>query len=111
MPGGPAGRRGAAAWGRAAAVYSRDTDRLYVGTGTNSSTFAPADHIWGDTLIALLPDATSPVGNGYPVDSYTASNWVEQFHRDQDLGSTDPFILPTLPGARYPHLALQSRTD
>src|SRR5260370_36408088 len=61
--------------------------------------------------MALFPDAPSPVGNGYPGDSYTASNWVEQFHRDQDLGSTDPLILPTLPGSKYPHLALQSGKD
>jgi len=111
MPGGPPGHRGAAAWGRAAAVYSQDTDRVFFGTGTNSSTFAPVDHIWGGTLVALRPDGTSNRGDGYPVDSYTPSNWTEQFRRDQDLGSTDPLILPTLPGAKYPHLALQSGKD
>ena len=111
MPGGPTGHRGAAAWGRAGAVYDLDTDRVYFGTGTNSSTFDPVNHIWGGTLVALRPDGTSNQGNGYPVDSYTASNWTEQFRRDQDLGSTDPLILPPVPGARFPHMALQSGKD
>jgi outer membrane protein assembly factor BamB/mono/diheme cytochrome c family protein len=111
MPGGPTGHRGAAVWGRAGAVYDRDTDRVYFGTGTNSSTFDPVNHIWGGSLVALCPDGTSNRGNGYPVDSYTASNWSEQFRRDQDLGSTDPLVLPPVPGARFPHLALQSGKD
>jgi outer membrane protein assembly factor BamB/mono/diheme cytochrome c family protein len=113
MPGAPMLSLGAAVWGRAGAVYDPATDRIYVGTGTNStkSPLVPDDHIWGDSLLALLPNGTSNVGNGYPLDSYTATNWMEQKRRDQDLGSTDPLILPTLPGARYPHLAVLGGKD
>ena len=113
MPGAPMLPRGAAVWGRAGAVYDPATDRTYFGTGTNSTKlpFVPDDHTWGDTLVALRPNGTSNVSNGYPLDSYTATNWMEQKHRDQDLGSTDPLVLPTLPGAKYPHLAVQGGKD
>jgi len=95
-----------AIWGRSGAVYSQATGRVYAGTG--NGTFDPANHLWGDTVIALNPDGTGQ--NGNPLDTYTPSVFQSLQDQDFDLGSASPAILPNS-GTKYPHLALQAGKD
>ncbi len=95
-----------AIWGRSGVVYSAATGRVYAGTG--NGTFDPAQHLWGDTVIALNADGTG--ANGDPLDTYTPSVFQTLQDQDLDLGSASPAILPNS-GTKYPHLALQAGKD
>ncbi|MCL4394213.1 MAG: PQQ-binding-like beta-propeller repeat protein [Chloroflexi bacterium] len=96
-----------AVWARPGVIYDADTDRIYAVTG--NGTFSAASHGWGDTVFALNPDGTDSSGN--PIDSYTPTNFQALDDNDEDLGSTAPAILPTLPGSSIAHLAVQSGKD
>ena len=95
-----------AIWGRSGVVYSAATGRIYAGTG--NGTFDPANHLWGDSVIALNADGTG--ANGDPLDTYTPSVFQTLQDQDLDLGSASPAILPNS-GSKYPHLALQAGKD
>ena len=101
-------------WGRPGAVYSSATDRVYVATGNGS--FDPVNaqghgNNWGDSVLALNPDATGTGSDGQPLDSYTPANHVKLLASDADLGSTSPAIVPAPPGSSVAHLALQGGKD
>jgi hypothetical protein len=79
-------------WARSGVTYSSVTDRIYFVTG--NGTFAPSQHDWGDTVVALNPDGTGSGGN--PIDTYTPTNYQALQNGDIDLGSTLPALV-TLP--------------
>ncbi|MCL4560759.1 MAG: PQQ-binding-like beta-propeller repeat protein [Chloroflexi bacterium] len=96
-----------AVWARAGVIYDPALDKIFIGTGNGS--FDPAGHAWGDSILALQPNGSG--ANGGPLDSYTPTDYQSLQNADADLGSTAPAILPTLPGSKFPHLAVQSGKD
>ena len=98
----------AGVWARPGVVFDPDTQRIYLATG--NGTFDPANFHWGDSVLALNPDGSGN-GTGNPLDSYTPTNFQQLDNDDADLGSTAPALLPTPPGSRYPHLAVQGGKD
>jgi len=97
----------AGVWARPGVVFDPDTQRIYLATG--NGTFDPANFHWGDSVLALNPDGSGN-GTGNPLDSYTPTNFQQLDNDDADLGSTAPALLPTPPGSRYPHLAVEVLT-
>jgi|GEM_PF-1116240 outer membrane protein assembly factor BamB len=89
-------------WARPAVVYDPDTQKVYA-TSSNGQ-FDPANHYWGNTVMALNPDGTG--ANGDPLDTFTPTNYQTLDTNDWDLGSTAPAILPPA-GGKYPHLSVQ----
>ncbi len=94
-------------WARAGVTYSPDTGRIYLSTG--NGTFSPANHDWGDTVLALHPDGTGV--NGDPVDTYTPTDHATLDRYDIDLGSSVPAVLPATPNASVHHLGVQGGKD
>jgi len=98
-----------AVWGRGGVVYDSDIDRILFATGNGSFDVPQGGHDWGDSVLALRPDAT---GNGaLPLDSYTPANFAQLDQSDLDIGSTGPRVLPPVPGSRVAHLVVQSGKD
>jgi sugar lactone lactonase YvrE len=79
-----------AIWARSGVVYDADLDKIYVATA--NGTYAPTSYGWGDSVLALHPNATGASGD--PLDSYTPTNFATLQSEDLDLGSTAPAILP-----------------
>ncbi len=96
-----------AIWARAGVIYDSETDRIYMATGNGP--FAPASHLWGDTVFALNPNGTG--ANGNPLGTYTPTKYQELQDLDLDLGSTAPAILPVPASSSVRHLAVQSGKD
>lgn len=96
-----------AIWGRPGVVYDPDTDEIYFATGNGP--FAPGAHDWGDSILALRGDGTSP-GPG-PLDSFTPPNFQELQDDDLDQGSSGMVVLAAPPGSRVPHLGAQTGKD
>jgi hypothetical protein len=74
-----------AIWGRAGAVIDAATGDIFLATGNgpyNGKTY------WGDATIELNADATRMLGNFTPADN------ADLDHRDLDIGSTSPVLLP-----------------
>jgi photosystem II stability/assembly factor-like uncharacterized protein len=94
-------------WGRSGIVYDPDTDRIYATVGNGA--FDPANHDWGDSVLALHPDGTGV--NGDPLDSYTPASYQVLQNQDEDLGSTAPAILPVPATSMVQHLAVQGGKD
>ncbi|MHB8628892.1 MAG: hypothetical protein ACYDBJ_25565 [Aggregatilineales bacterium] len=94
-------------WARGGVTYSSDTDRIYVSTGNGA--FDPANHYWGESVLALNPDGSGV--NGGPVDSYTPANFQDLTDTDADLAAYLPLILPVPKGSKYQHLMLQGGKD
>lgn len=95
-------------WARDGVTYDADTDRLYLVSG--NGTYAPAQHQWGDSVLAINPDATGNAAND-PVDAYTPSNYQQLQNLDADLGSTAPAVLPTPTNSSVRHLGVQGGKD
>lgn len=100
--------RQTAQWARAGVIYDAATDRIYAAVGRG--TFDPRAHDWGDSVVALHPNGTGR-RNGDPLDSYTPTNATQLDAADLDVGSTNPAILPALPGMSIYHLAVQAGKD
>lgn len=96
-----------AVWARGGVVYDAALNEIFFVTG--NATFAPSSHEWGDTLLAVHPDATS--SGGVPIDSYTPASFQHLQDIDLDLGSTEPGLFPTGSNAMVPHLAVQGGKD
>ncbi len=94
-------------WARGPILYVPDSNRIYVATG--NGTYDPANHMWGDSILALHPDGTGL--NGDPLDTYTPSNYQFLDDKDADLGSGAPVLLPVTPNSKYRHIAVQVGKD
>jgi hypothetical protein len=92
-----------AIWGRGAPVLDPLTGNILVATGNGP--FRGDGLSYGDSIIELTPDLSKVV------DSYTPSNYVEIDANDQDLGSTDPVILPKQANSKTPYLLVQGGKD
>jgi len=97
-----------AVWARVGSVYDPDTDRIYIATG--NGLYDPANHHWGDSVLALHPDGTG-AATGDPLDSYTPTDFQQLQDADADLGSTAPAVLPVPATSGVRHLAVQSGKD
>jgi outer membrane protein assembly factor BamB len=103
---GGCGDAGGNAWSRAGVVYHPDLDRIFFTTGDNEGNgFNPGADNWSHSLVALRPDASTD--NGVPLDSYTDA----PTGHSNDLASTGPALIPSLPGCKYKYLALQGAKD
>lgn len=111
--GGPSpGREGqmGGIWGRPGTIYDAQKNMIYIATGNGIFDADVANNFeWGDSVLALNPDGSGS-GMGFPVDSYTPSDYANLYGGDTDLGSTAPAILPST-SATFPHLAIQSGKD
>ncbi len=96
-----------AVWARPGVIYDAQTNRIYFATGNGP--FNPSGHNWGDAVLAINPNGTGK--NGFPVDSYTPTNFEELDRRDLDLGSTAPAIIPAPANCKIKNLAVQSGKD
>ncbi len=95
-------------WAKAGVTFDPLTQMLYVGTG--NGLFSPTQNAWGDSILKLNPDGSGSATAGYPVDSYTPSNFQNLQNSDLDLGSTNPLVLAHQ-SSKYPHLAALSGKD
>lgn len=92
-----------AIWGRGAPVIDPVTGNVFVTTGNGP--FRGDGLAYGDSVIELSPDLSKVI------DSYTPSNYAALQARDQDLGSTDPLMLPKQANSNTPYLAVQGGKD
>ena len=81
-----------AIWARAGVVFDSNTGRIFMATGNGTFDANTGGHDWGDSVFALNPDGTG--SSGWPLDSYTPTNYAQLDALDLDLGSTAPAILP-----------------
>jgi hypothetical protein len=96
-----------AVWARAGVVYHAGLDRIFFATGNGTFDANTGGHDWGDSLLEANADGTAtPAG---PLDSYTPTEFQTLQNDDADLGSTAPALLPTPPGSKYAHLAVQAQ--
>ncbi len=100
-----------AVWGRPAVLYSSELDRIFFATGNANYNASGGGHNWGDSVLATNPDGTGTGTNGLPVDSYTPVEFQTLQNEDADLGSTEPALLPAVPGSNVAHLGVQSGKD
>lgn len=99
-----------AIWARPGAVYDPSLDLLFMSTGNGDYDASTGGYDWGDSVFALHPDGLGN-GSGWPVDSYTPSEYQTLQNTDADLGSTAPAILPSPNGTNVAHLGVQSGKD
>jgi len=99
-------------WGRPGAIYDDGTDRVFITTGNGPFNANTGGLNWGDSVLALNPDATGS-GGGMPVDSYTPTTFQTLQNTDADLGSESIAIVPPPPetAAQYQHIAVQAGKD
>jgi hypothetical protein len=98
-------------WGHCV-VYNAALDRVFFTTGTYANFVA--GHNWVNSILAISPDGSTTVtnGGGYPVDSYTPSNWQAMINSDSDLGGgTEVIQLPTGVSSKYPYLGVMGSKD
>src|SRR2546430_2005821 len=84
---------------------------IYI-NANNGKTFVPGK-LWRQSWVAVPADGHTTMrnGGGYPVDSYTPSNWSASVKSDQDIGSGGLLILPTTLSTKFPHLGVQPGKD
>jgi outer membrane protein assembly factor BamB len=99
-----------AIWARVGVVYDSALDLIFMATGNGDFDATSGGNDWGDSVFALNPDGTGN-GSGWPVDSYTPTEYQSLQDTDLDLGSTAPAILPVPAGSTVAHLGLQSGKD
>ncbi len=92
-----------AIWGRAAPTFDPVTGNIFVTTGNGP--FRGDGLSYGDSVIELTPNLSKVV------DSYTPTNFAALQANDQDLGSTDPVILPKQSNTATPFMVVQSGKD
>ena len=98
-------RTGAHPWSRSA-VYDPSLDRTFFDSGSNNNKDFLPGQSWPNTYFAIPPDGTTRMigGKGYPLDSYTPSDWATNISKDQDMASGGMQLLPVGANQRYPHL-------
>src|SRR5262249_8126935 len=63
---------------------------------------------WRQSWVALPPDgSTAMKSGGYPLDSYTPTNWATTVKSDQDIGSGGLLVLPSTLSKKYPDLGVE----
>jgi outer membrane protein assembly factor BamB len=104
--------KGANPWARGPA-YDPSLDLFFQMAGTNNGTDFTPGRMWRQSWVALPADGHTTMKNGlgYPVDSYTPSNWKSSVRSDQDIGSGGLLILPVGISSKFPHLGVQPGKD
>jgi outer membrane protein assembly factor BamB len=74
-------------WSRPGMVVDTNTGNIFIGTG--NGLYSPPNNL-GDSIIELAPDLSKIV------DTYTPTNYAQLDSSDEDLGSTDVAIIPSL---------------
>jgi len=97
-------------WGRPGAVYDPSTDRVYITTANGLFDANVGGLNWGDSVLALNPDGTG-MGAGFPLDSYTPTNYSQLDGQDIDLGSASLTILQMPAGSIYQHVGVETGKD
>jgi hypothetical protein len=103
---------GANPWSRAI-PYDSSLDLVFEMGGTNNGSGWTAGKLWRQSWVAIAANGSTRVtgGLGYPVDSYTPTNWSASVSSDQDIGSGGLGILPVGLSSKYPHLGVQPGKD
>ncbi|HEV3357994.1 MAG TPA: PQQ-binding-like beta-propeller repeat protein [Pseudonocardiaceae bacterium] len=93
--------------------YDPNLNRLYQMGGTNNGTTWVPGQVYRQSWVALPPDGSTTLraGGGYPLDSYTPTNWAASVKSDQDIGSGGLLILPTTLSKKYPNLGVNPGKD
>ena len=99
-----------AIWARSGVVYDAELNRLFAATGNGTFNAASGGNDWGDSVLALNPDGTGG-SRGWPLDSYTPTEFQSLQDSDADLGSTAPAILGAPAGSGGRHVGVQSGKD
>lgn len=99
----------AAVWGRAGVTYDPVTDRILFTTGNGDFDGNQGGREWGDTVLALPPDLST--ADGMPADSYTPTDFQDLDDNDEDLGSSNPLILPDPVSGGPSRIAVQTGKD
>jgi hypothetical protein len=91
--------------------YNAALDRVFYTTGTYAN-FAPGND-WAESLLGMAADGHTTItnGGGYPVDSYTPTDWQTYINNDNDLGSSNIIQLPTGFSSKYPNLGVMGSKD
>jgi outer membrane protein assembly factor BamB len=104
------GERQSGIWGRPGATYDAVTDRVYITTANGLFDANIGGLNWGDSVLALHPDGTGQ-GAGFPLDSYTPTNYSQLDGQDIDLGSASLTILPMPAESVYQHVGVETGKD
>jgi outer membrane protein assembly factor BamB len=109
---GTCARTGAHPWSRTA-VYDPSLDRVFLDSGSNNNTEFLAGSSWPDTYQALPPDGSTigRDGYGWPLDSYTPDDYLDNEAHDQDMASGGMQLLPVGVNRKYPHLGVIAGKD
>ena len=94
-------------WGRAGPLYDPQSNRIFVATG--NGVWDPATSMWGDSVLALLPDGRGTLSG--PVDSYTPVNQQDLNGHDKDLGGANPVALPVPRSSLFQDVVVQAGKD
>jgi len=88
-------------------------DRFFAMAATNNGTTWVAGHVWRQSWVALAADGSTRLANGFgwPVDSYTPTNWSQTVGSDQDIGSGGLGVVPVGYSTKYPYLGVQPGKD
>ena len=99
-------------WSRST-IYDPSLDRVFFMAANNSGTNWVAGHVWRETWLALAADGSTRVDStgGWPVDSYTPTNWSALVGSDQDLGTGGMGLLPVGLSSKYPHIGVSPGKD
>jgi outer membrane protein assembly factor BamB len=110
---GTCARPGAHPWSRSA-VYDPSLDRVFLDSGSNNAGEFLAGRSWPDTYQALPPDGSTQMhgdGTGWPLDSYTPDDYLDNEAHDQDMASGGIQLFPVGTNKRYPHLGVIAGKD
>ena len=94
-------------WSRSA-VYDASQDKVFLDSGSNNNGEFVAGSSWPDTYQALPPDGSTIMsdGLGWPLDSYTPDDYLDNEAHDQDMASGGMQLLPVGINKLYPHLGV-----
>ena len=95
-------------WSRGGVVVDPDPamhGQLYVATGNGHFDANAGGADYGDTVIALSPDASTVAG------SYTPATYTKLEEQDGDLGCTNPALIPRQAGSNTPLMLVQGGKD
>ncbi|HUB66310.1 MAG TPA: PQQ-binding-like beta-propeller repeat protein, partial [Candidatus Methylacidiphilales bacterium] len=99
-------------WSRST-IFDAALNRVFFQTGNNSGTNWVAGHVWRESWLALAPDGSTTTNSsgGWPVDSYTPTNWSSLVNGDEDIGTGGMALLPVGYSSKYPYLGVSPGKD